>query len=64
MRSRDYTREIGVSSVRQRVPAAVAFVILGLVAVAGVWFVREVQGLQTAHAEPVAEPAAVKVSSR
>lgn len=64
MRSRDYTQEIGVSSVRQRVPASVAVVILAVVAGAGVWFVREMQGQAPAPAEPAASPAILKVSSR
>ena len=64
MRSRDYTQEIGVSSMRQRVPATVAMVILAVVAGAGVWFVREVQGLAPAPAGADAPPAVLKVSSR
>lgn len=64
MRSRDYTQEIGVSSARQRVPVAVAFVVLALVAVAAIWFVRQVQAFQTAHVEAADQPAAIKVTSR
>ena len=64
MRSRDYTQEIGVSSARQRVPAVVAFVIFTLVAVAGIYFVRQVQAHPTGHADAAEQPAAVKVSSR
>ena len=42
----------------------IAMVILAVVAGAGVWFVREVQGLAPAPAEPPAPPAVLKVSSR
>ena len=64
MRSRDYTQEIGVSSARQRVPTVVAFVILALVAVAGIYFVRQVQTYPVAHADAAEQTAPVKVSSR
>jgi hypothetical protein len=64
MRSRNYTKEIGVSSTERPVPAAVAFAILALVAVAALVFIRHVLAYQPAHEEVAATPAAVKVSSR
>ena len=63
MRSRDYTQEIGVSSARQRVPVAVAFIVLAIVAVAGIYFVRQVLA-QPASQAATATPSPVQVSSR
>ena len=63
MRSRDYTQEIGVSSARQQVPVAVAFIVLAIVAVAGIYFVRQVTAQPASHAA-TATPAPVQVSSR
>lgn len=63
MRSRDYTQEIGVSSARQRVPVAVAFIVLAVVAVTGIYFVRQVLGQPAAHADTTVPPP-VHVSSR
>ncbi len=63
MRSRDYTQEIGVSSARQRVSVTVAFIVLAIVAVAGIYFVRQVTGLPATHADTGAQPP-VQVSSR
>lgn len=61
MISRDYTKEVGMSSGERPVPKLVAVAILALVAVGGVLFVRQMSG----H-KPGAEaaPAPVKVSSR
>lgn len=66
MRSRDYTQEIGVStSARQRVPAAVGFVVLAVVAVAAIYFISQVLAYQPpAHHAEAAQPVAVKVSQR
>lgn len=63
MRSRDYTQEIGVSPARQRVPVTVAFIVLAIVAVAGIYFVRQVMAQPASHAATAA-PAPVQVSSR
>ena len=64
MRSRNYTKEIGVTSTERPVPAAVAFVILAMVAVAAIVFIRQVLAYQPPHEEVAAAPAPVKVSSR
>ena len=63
MRSRDYTQEIGISSARQQVPVVVAFIVLAIVAVAGIYFVRQVIAQPASHAA-TATPTPVKVSSR
>jgi len=63
MRSRDYTKEIGVSSARQQVPKAVAIAILTVVALVGAWFLRGVVNHPPAHGAS-AEPVAAKVASR
>lgn len=63
MRSRDYTQEIGVSSARQRVPVAVAFIVLAIVAVAGIYFIRKVTSVSATQAA-VVPPSPVQVSSR
>jgi hypothetical protein len=63
MRSRDCALEIGVSSARQGVPVAGAFIVPAVVAVAGIYFICRVTGQPASHAG-TASPSPVQVSSR
>jgi hypothetical protein len=65
MRSRSYTKEVGiVSAERPPVPAAIAFVVLAVVALAAILFVREVLASPPAHQAAAVDAGPVKVSSR
>ena len=64
MRSRSYTKEIGLNIEEPRVPAmASAAIFVGIVVLA-LLFARQVNALQHTAAEPTHAPAPVKVSSR
>ncbi|HWA24588.1 MAG TPA: hypothetical protein VG734_02860 [Lacunisphaera sp.] len=62
MRSRNYTKEIGIETSDQRAPLAATVAVLVLVVVAAVMFARQVNATQHAAAEPVSAP--IKVTSR
>lgn len=64
MRSRNYTNEIGVTQSERRVPAAVAFVILAIVAAAAVYFIRQAMAAQPAHQVATDEATPVQTASR
>jgi hypothetical protein len=64
MRSRNYTKEIGVTTTERTVPTAVAFVVLAIVAVVAIVFVRQVLAYPAAHQDTAGQPAPMKVSSR
>jgi hypothetical protein len=64
MRSRNYTKEIGVTVTERNVPPSVAFVILAIVAVVAIVFVRQVLAYPPAHQDTAGQPAPLKVSSR
>jgi hypothetical protein len=64
MRSRNYTKEIGVTSTERPVPTSVAFVILAIVAVVAIYFVRQVVAFQPAHQASADQPAPMKTASR
>ena len=62
MRSRNYTKEIGIETGERRVPAAATAAVVALVIVAAWLFARQVNSVKHTAAEPVHAP--VKVSSR
>jgi hypothetical protein len=64
MRSRNYTKEIGLSTEVPRVPAVASAAIFALLVILALLFARQVNALQHNAAEPVHTPSAVKVSSR
>jgi hypothetical protein len=64
MRSRNYTKEIGISTEERPVPIFVTTTLFVLVVVLALLFARQVNGLKKDVAENTDAPAAVKVSSR
>lgn len=64
MRSRYYTKEIGVSSTERPLPNVVAYPILTILVVVAGFFVHQILSFQPAEPDGVQEPAALKVSSR
>jgi hypothetical protein len=64
MRSRNYTKEIGISNEERPVPIFVTTTLFVLVVVLALLFARQVNGLKKDVAENPGAPAAVKVSSR
>jgi hypothetical protein len=64
MRSRNYTKEIGLDNSARPVPIAATTAVFVLIVVAALMFARQVNTLQHTVAEPTHAPAPVKVSSR
>ena len=64
MRSRNYTKEIGLDTDEPRVPTMASAAVFVLLVVLALLFARQVNALQHTAAEPTHTPAAVKVSSR
>ena len=64
MRSRNYTKEIGLNMEQPRVPVLASAAIFAVVVVLALLFARQVNALQHTAAEPTRTPAGVKVSSR
>lgn len=64
MRSRNYTKEIGLSTEEPRVPTMASAIIFVLLAMLALLFARQVNALQPAAAEPTHASTPVKVSSR
>lgn len=64
MRSRHYTKEIGLNTEEPRVPAMASAVIFVLLVVLALVFARQVNALQHTAAESTHSSAAVKVTSR
>jgi len=64
MRSRNYTKEIGLNIEERPVPVVATTAIFVLVVVLALLFARQVNALQHTAAEPTHTSAAVKVSSR
>ncbi len=65
MRSRDYTKEIGIAATAERpVPIFVTTTLFVVIVVLALLFVRQVNGLKKDVAETTNAPVAVRVSSR
>ena len=64
MRSRNYTKEIGLNTEQRRVPLFVTIAIFGVVVTLALLFARQVNALHHTAAETTHAPADVKVSSR
>ena len=64
MRSRNYTKEIGLNVEERPVPVLASTAILVVVVVLALLFARQVNALPHSASEPTQAPAAVKVSSR
>jgi hypothetical protein len=64
MRSRYYTKEIGVNPTERPLPNAVAYPVLAVIAAVAVFFVHQILVFDPAHPAPSGETAARQVSSR
>jgi len=64
MRSRNYTKEIGVNATERPVPAPVVIAVMALVAVVAFFLIRQVMAYQPAHQEAASAPVSVKVANR
>ncbi len=64
MRSRDYTKEIGIATAERPVPIFVTTTLFVVVVVLALLFARQVNGLKKDVAETTNAPATVRVSSR
>ena len=64
MRSRNYTKEIGLNTDEPRVPPMASAVVFVLLVILALLFARQVNALQHTATEPTHTSAAVKVSSR
>jgi hypothetical protein len=62
MRSRNYTKEIGLNTEQPRVPALASGIVFALLLVLALLFARQVNALQSSAVDPIIKP--VKVSSR
>ena len=64
MRSRNYTKEIGLNTEEPRVPAMASAVIFVLLVILALLFARQVNALQHTAAEPVRSGVALQVLGR
>jgi hypothetical protein len=62
MRSRNYTKEIGLDTEQPRVPALASGIVFTLLVVLALLFARQVNTLPSSAAEPIVKP--VKISRR
>lgn len=63
MRSRDYTKELGLAPITNRMPLPVTVAVLGVVVVLGALFVKQVHASGTHAAADAAAAAPVIASS-